>query len=463
MKPRKPSSHDPQGHLYRIELRLLIDREHALAKLAALVDWARFDEAFSPLYDPGNGRPAIATRLMVGLHYLKHLYQLSDEDVVAQWVENPYWQHLCGSKYFEHELPIHPSSMTKWRGKIAAAGAEPLLAETIAAGLLLKAVKPQSLQRVVVDTTVQPKAVAYPTDAKLYNDMRRRLARLAQREGLELRQSYVRCGKRLLAAVGRSARGRHKAGIRKHTKKLKTYLGRVVRDIERKLPEQQRTAVWQQTLRLAHRLLRQQRGDANKIYSVHAPETECIAKGKLRKPFEFGHKVSLVTTAREQWVLGALALEQRPFDGHTLAAAITQVEAMMGQRIRGEIYVDKGYRGHDYAGPAKVLLAKPRRKQEPRLRRWYNKRNGIEAMISHMKNDGWLGRNYLKGTAGSRLNALLAACGQNLRKLLAWLAAHRRPFFCASVLPLLQPLFDSLSPGRTHRQHVFHVLRYNAP
>jgi IS5 family transposase len=355
---------------------------------------------------------------------------------------------LCGSKYFEHELPIHPTSMTKWRGKIAAAGAEPLLAETVAAGLLLKAVKPQSLQRVVVDTTVQPTAVAYPTDAKLYDDMRRRLVRLARREGLDLRQSYVRCGKRLLAAVGRSVRGRHKAGIRKHTKKLKTYLGRVVRDIERKLPASQRTAAWQQALRLARRLLRQQRGDANKIYSVHAPETECIAKGKLRKPFEFGHKVSLVTTAREQWVVGALALEQRPFDGHTLAAAITQVEAMMGQRIRGEIYVDKGYRGHDYPGPAKVLLAKSRRKQEPRLRRWYNKRNGIEAMISHMKNDGWLGRNYLKGVAGSRLNALLAACGQNLRKLLAWLAAHPRPFFCV-WMPLL--LGAPCSPDRPCR------------
>jgi IS5 family transposase len=284
---------------------------------------------------------------------------------------------------------------------------------------------------VVVDTTVQPRAVAYPTDAKLYDDMRRRLVRLARQEGVALRQSYVRCGKRMLAAVGRSARGRHKKGIRKHTKKLKTYLGRVLRDIDRKLPAEKRTPAWQPALRLARQLYRQQRGDANKIYSVHAPETQCIGKGKLRKPFEFGHKVSLVTTAREQFVVGALALDERPFDGHTLAGTIAHVEAMMGQRIRGEIYVDKGYRGHDYEGPAKVLLAKPRRKQERKRRRWYKKRNGIEAMISHMKNDGWLGRNYLQGTRGSRLNALLAACGQNLRKLLRWLAAKPAPFFCA--------------------------------
>jgi IS5 family transposase len=383
---------------------------------------------------------------MVGLHYLKHLYQLSDEDVVQQWVENPYWQYLCGSKYFEHALPIHPTSMTRWRKKIEAAGAEQMLAETIAAGLDVKAIRVQSLQRVVVDTTVQERAVAYPTDAKLYDDMRRKLVLLAKREGLALRQSYERVGKQRLHAVGRSARGRHKAGIRKHTKKLRTYLGRVLRDIERKLPQEQRGEVWQQTLTLARRIVRQQSGGPDHIYSVHAPETQCIAKGKLRKPYEFGHKVGLVTTAKGQFVVGAVAFSHRPFDGHTLAASIQQVERLMGQRLSGEIYVDKGYRGHNYQGRAQVLIAKIKRKQEPHLRRWYRKRNGIEAAISHMKNDGWLGRNYLHGMIGSRINALLSACGQNLRKLLAWLAAHPGQPFCPLLLLLLKPLPKRFDP-----------------
>ena len=430
MKPRQTPSQQPQGELFRIELTTLIRLDHPLVRLAEVVNWASFDQAFDPLYDEGNGRPAIPTRLMVGLHYLKHLYRLSDEEVVRQWAENPYWQHLCGSKYFEHEMPIHPTSMTRWRKKIASAGAEQLLVETIAAGLELKVVKPQDLQRVVVDTTVQEKAVAYPTDAKLYDDMRRKLVRMAEAEGVELRQSYARKGKQMLAAVGRSARGRHKAGIRKHSKKLKTYLGRVVRDIERKLPEEDRTEAWRAALKLARRLLTQERSEPDKLFSVHAPDTECIAKGKLRKPYEFGHKVGIVTTARNQFVLDALALHHRPFDGHTLATCIDHVESMMGQQIRGEIYVDRGYKGHNYAGPAKVLIAKPRRKQEPELRRWYKKRNGIEAAISHMKNDGWLGRNFLKGTKGNRMNALLAASGQNLRKLLNWLEARPgRPLF----------------------------------
>jgi len=440
MRPRKPTCKEPQGELYRPELINLINLEHPLARLARTVKWERFDEAFTPLYDPGNGRPAIATRLMVGLHYLKHLYQLSDEDVVEQWVENPYWQHLCGSKYFEHEVPIHATSMTRWRRKIEAAGAEQMLAETIAAGLDVKVIQPQSLQRVVVDTTVQERAVAYPTDAKIFDDMRRKLVRLAKREGIELRQSYERVGPQRLHAVGRSARGRHKAGIRKHTKKLRTYLGRVMRDIERKLPQEKWSESWQQALALARRIFRQQRGEPNRIYSVHAPETQCIAKGKLRKPYEFGHKVGLVTTAKGQFVVGAVAFSQRPFDGHTLAASVEQVERMMGQVIAGEIYVDRGYRGHNYEGPARVLIAKSKRKQEPELRRWYRKRNGIEAAISHMKNDGCLGRNYLKGMIGSRINALLSACGQNLRKLLAWLAAHPAKPFCALLLLLLKPL-----------------------
>src|SRR5512142_2302781 len=154
MKPRRPSSEEPQGELFRVELAQLIDLNHSLARLTGGVDWAQFDAAFAPLYDEGNGRPAIPTRLMVGLHYLKHVFKLSDEDVVRQWVENPYWQYLCGSRYFEHELPIDPSSMTRWRKKVAAAGAEKLLAETLAAGLVLRVIRPQQLQRVVVDTTV---------------------------------------------------------------------------------------------------------------------------------------------------------------------------------------------------------------------------------------------------------------------------------------------------------------------
>jgi len=320
------------------------------------------------------------------------------------------------------------------------AGAEQLLAETIASGLTLKVIRPQSLQRVVVDTTVQERAVAYPTDANLYDDMRRKLVRMAKREGIRLRQSYVRCGKQRWHAVGRSARGRHKAGIRKHTRKLRTYLGRVLRDIERKLRKENRSELWQQALALARKMFHQQRGEPDRIYSVHAPETQCIAKGKLRKPYEFGHKVGLVTTAKEQLVLGAVAFPKRPFDGHTLAGCIEQVEKMMGQRIRGEIYVDKGYRGHTYEGPAQVLIAKIKRKQEPHLRRWYRKRNGIEAAISHMKNDGWLGRNHLKGTLGSSINALLSACGQNLRKLLRWLATHPGAPFCALFFLLLKPL-----------------------
>ena len=122
---------------------------------------------------------------------------------------------------------------------------------------------------------------------------------------------------------------------------------------------------------------------------------------------------------------------------------------MMGQKIRGEIYVDRGYKGHNYAGTAEVHIAKPKRKQDPKLWRWYKKRNGIEAIISHMKNDGWLGRNYLKGTLGNRINAILAACGQNLRKLLNWLALQPALIFGAFFPALIRAACSSSSPFST--------------
>ena len=241
--------------------------------------------------------------------------------------------------------------MTRWRKKIEAAGAEQMLAETIAAGLDLKVIRPQSLWRVVVDITVQERAVAYPTDAKIFDDMRCKLVRLTKREGIELRQSYQRLGPQRRYAVGRNARGQHHAGIRKHTRMLRTYLGRVLRDIDRKLPQEKRSESWQQALALARKIFWQQRGAPDRIFSVHAPETQCIAKGKLRKSYGRGHKVGLVTTAQGQFVLGAVAFSRRPFDGHTLAAFVQQAEKMMGQAIRGESYVDKGYHGHGYERP----------------------------------------------------------------------------------------------------------------
>ena len=163
-----PKATDNQNLLFSARLEQILSHSHPLYKLADAIDWSEFDKAFGKLYDPGQGRPAKPIRLMVGLHYLKHTYDLSDEDVVARWIENPYWQYFCGCSHFQHEFPIDPSLMTKWRNKIKAEGMEKLLEVTIKTGLKTIMVKPTEFKKLSVDTTVQEKAITFPTDAKLY-------------------------------------------------------------------------------------------------------------------------------------------------------------------------------------------------------------------------------------------------------------------------------------------------------
>jgi IS5 family transposase len=358
---------------------------------------------------------------MVGLHYLKHAYDLSDEQTVLRWVENPYWQHFCGEKFFEHALPIDPSSMTRWRKLIGEKGAEQLLAESIATGLKTKTIKPASLDKVNVDTSVQEKAVTFPTDARLYYKMREKLVRLAEHSQIKLRQSYRRVARKALIMVGRYGRVRRKKLMLRETRRLKSYLRKVTADVMRKIGENQglQTMCWD-TLMDAVRLLEQKNMPGwRKLYSVHAPEVECIGKGKAHKKYEFGCKVSLVATSKEGFVIGARALHRNPYDGHTLRGALAQASALSGRELKGDVFVDLGYRGHDYEGPAMVRVVGRNLKGIPKaLARWMKRRAAIEPTIGHLKNDGRLGRNFLLGKLGDKLNALLCACGHNLRLML---------------------------------------------
>ena len=276
------------GDLYRSRLDQILDHRHELFRLAGLIDWHRFDQEFGRFYRP-LGRPAKPTRLMVGLSYLQHTFNLSDEAVVQRWIENPYWQWFCGCEYFQHELPCDPSSLTRWRKRLGPDGLETLLAATIQAGLESGAVRPSSLERISVDTTVQPKAITHPTDAKLYLKALQALVRQAKRHGLELRQAHTRLAKRAAVQVGRYAHARQMRRMRRELKRLKTYLGRVYRDVARKVAgDEVLSRRFAPLLGLTERLLVQERTSKNKLYSLHAPEVVCIAKGKAHRPYEFG-------------------------------------------------------------------------------------------------------------------------------------------------------------------------------
>jgi|SRR4051812_12757223 IS5 family transposase len=267
MRPRRPED-DASDDLFRARLSNQLDGKHPLVRLAGLIEWARFESEFGALYHEALGRPGKPTRLMVGLTYLKHSYNLSDEQVCERWLENPYWQFFCGFEYLQHRLPIDPSSLTRWRERIGASGMEQLLAATIDAAVDGGAVKPSSLERVTVDTTVQPKAIAFPTDSRLYHRGREILVRLAGKHGIRLRQSYHRLGKRALRLANRYAHARQMRRARREIRRLKTFLGRVARDIGRKIADRPALAPhFAEALARVTRVLAQQKTDHGKLYT----------------------------------------------------------------------------------------------------------------------------------------------------------------------------------------------------
>lgn len=421
MKPPSPTSPFTED-LFRHRLDTIINMSHPLVKLGKLIDWEGLSNHFGQFYQD-KGRPGIPLRLIGGLHILKHMYGLSDEGVCERWVHDPYFQYFCGEAYFCHDFPIERSSMTHWRQRVGDKSLEKLLQESLYVAYQAGALRGKDLERVAVDTTVQPKAITFPTDAKLCYKALIHLGKLAKAHGIQLRQSYPRVAKRALIMHGRYRHAKQMKRARKSLKQVKNYLGRVIRDIERKASQDLLSQEPISTaLMKAKTILTQKRRDKEKIYSWHAAEVECIGKGKAHKPYEFGCKVSLVTNVNPapggHFVLHSKALHGRPYDGHTLNQAIEGVKSLSGVEAR-RIYVDKGYRGHDYPRQGRVFKSGQKRGITPTIKRELKRRSVIEPVIGHMKEQGrHLGRNYLLGQVGDKMNALFSAIGYNFRLIL---------------------------------------------
>jgi IS5 family transposase len=347
----------------------------------------------------------------------------------------PTRQYFTGEEFFQHSFPHERSDLSHWRQRLGDK-LELLLAESLRVAHQSGALRTKDLARVTVDTTVQPKAITFPTDAKLLHAAIRGLNRLARKQGVRLRQSYLRIAKRAAMMAGRYAHAKQFNRHRRQLRILRTRLGRIIRDIHRKIIGQaDLEAVFEWPLARASQIRsQQQRQRGWKLYSFHAPEVECIGKGKASAPYEFGVKTSIVTTnARApggQFVLHAKALPGNPYDGHTLRAAIEDTERLTGRQIE-RAYVDKGYRGHDASNPHRVFISGQKRGVFGAIKRELRRRSAIEPVIGHMKADGHLGRCYLKGTDGDAVNAILTAVGHNLRLVLAWLRILLRQILAA--------------------------------
>ena len=391
----------------------MLNHNHPLYKLANKINWRRFEEAFSPLYCRTNGRPAHPIRLMCGLLILKHLRNVSDESVVLQWSENAYYQYFCGQLEFLPKEPCEASDLVHFRNRIGEAGMEVILSESIRVNT--ENDDEDHFNTAFIDSTVQEKNITYPTDAKLHKKIIKRVLKIVREKKLPLRQSY----QRTLKAISRDQRFRnhprnHKKAV-KADRRLRTIAGRLVRELDRNLPDKKG---YEKMFELFYKVLLQERNGRDKTYSLHEPEVQCISKGKEHKKYEFGNKASFIRSL-SGIILAAVSFRNE-YDGHTIEATLQQTERMTGRRIEN-LAGDRGYRGTKQVGTTKILIPQaPKDKdsyyQKRKRHKLFCKRAGIEPTIGHLKSDYRLSRNFYKGVKGDAINIMLAAAAYNFKR-----------------------------------------------
>ena len=453
---------------FRSRLDLMIDLKHPLVVLATRLPWAAIEAAVAPklahLAKPAKrvagedlagafagefgggvspaGRPRLPVRLMASLLYLKNSFNLSDEELVERWAENVVWQFFSGMDYYEPRLPCDATQIGRFRRLLGEDGLEQLLKATIDCAVDMQAVKPADLERMIVDSTVQSKAIAHPVDSRLLEIARHKVVSAARRCGIALKQTYAQEGKTLRRKAGGYAHAKQFKRLRKAVKRQRTILGVVMREVQRKL-DADRAAMaagdapanepcspkalsdLATLMARAERIRTQQRHTKNKLYAMHAPEVECISKGKARNPYEFGVKVSLVVTHKQGLMVGARSFPGNPYDGHVLSAQLEQTANLLQDTGRSpkQVIVDLGYRGVDADNPGVQIIHRGKYKSlSDHEKRLLKRRQAIEPLIGHTKSDHRMDRCWLQGALGDALHALSCAAGYNIRWLLRAIA-----------------------------------------
>lgn len=404
-----------QMNLFRGTLKEFINPEHPLVILADKIPWGELGKEFSGYYSD-TGQPSKPVRLMAGLLILKQMYNLGDETIMPDWVRDPYFQYFCGESEFQWTFPCDPSDLVHFRRRIGKDGVEKILVLSVR----LQSKKDLRKRQVIVDSTVQEKNITFPTDVKLYRRIIEKCNKIAKNENVILRQSYTRTAKQLMLKQRFAHHPKRKKEARKAMLKMRTIAGRITRDLERKLPLDIR-GQYQEQIQLFHRVLQQRRHDSNKIYSLHEPDTSCIAKGKAHKQYEFGSKVSFAMLPGSNIIVGAVSFKGNPHDSQTLEATLDHCYKITGKTFDNAI-VDRGYKGKSKIGNTQIISpgspAGNSDYQKRKMRKKCRSRAAIEPVIGHIKSDCRMERNYLKGTVGDEINAILAAAALNFRRLL---------------------------------------------
>jgi len=408
---RKAKDHQQTSFYTTFEEQL--NHHHPLYILAKKINWQRFDDAFKPLYSEDKGAPAKPIRLMVSLLILKHVRNLSDESVVEQWEENAYYQYFSGEEVFAASPPCVPTELVEFRKRIGEEGIELIFKESIRING-----KDSQEKDATTDTTVQEKNITYPTDSKLHKKIITHCRKIAEKENIELRQSYTRTIKKLTLMQRFRNHPKNHGKAKKADKRIKTIAGRLSRDVERKLPAVNQ---YQVDLELYKKILSQKRNDTNKIYSIHEPHVQCISKGKEHKKYEFGSKVSITATKNSGVIIGAINVPLNDYDAHTLESAITQQQRLTGHILKND-YVDRGYRGVKNVSGTNIISpdnnGNKTAYQKQKLRHGFKRRAAIEPRIGHLKSDHRLSRNFYKGIFGDNINVMLAAAAMNFKRMM---------------------------------------------
>jgi IS5 family transposase len=413
----------------------LLNPRQPLYQLAEKIPWSELEKEFSKLY-VDFGRPAKPIRLMTALLILKQMHTLSDDEAIQEWIENPYWQFFSGEVVFRWTPPCDSSEMTYFRRRIGEKGVEKIFQVSIALHG-----KDAQESEVVIDTTVQEKNVTYPTDTKLYRKVIDACGQIARKEEIPLRQSYRRTVKKLHWTLRLKNHPRRYREANRAERKLKTIAGRLVREIERKLSEEEKE-LYKTDLALYHRILTQKKQDTDKVYSLHEPHVYCMSKGKAHRKYEFGTKAVVVTTKKHGVIVGAMSLPKNDYDGHTLGPALEQVQRLVG-RAPTRVLVDEGFKGKQRIGDTEIIRPHHLRQKKStaysrkKIRHWFGRRASIEPRIGHLKSDYRLDRNYLKGEVGDSINVMLSAAASNFS---LWIRKLKKIF--SFVLRFLDMVFQ---------------------
>ena len=433
------SSSQNQQDLFKPLLKEFINLNHELALLADKIDWVYFEKEFSKFYS-NTGKPAMAIRLMVGSLMLKRMYNLGDETLCEAWVRDPYMQYFCGMAHFEHKFPCDPSDFVHFRKRLGKAGVEKIFAYSV-----LIHGKSAKEKVALSDTTVAENNTTFPTDAKLAKKIIDKCNAIARSENINQRQTYTKTSKQLLRDTHNSTHPKRYKKAKKSIRKLKTIAGRLLRELERKLPKEVINA-YQEELDLYAGVLAQKRKDKNKIYSLHKPFTACISKGKAHKQYEFGNKVGLLTTSKTLIITAIKSFEANPHDSKTIEPLLNQVQANFDYQLKEVIY-DRGGKGQKQIGTTKIStpdyrpLKRDTEYQRRCKRKKFRRRAAIEPVIGHLKTQFRLGQNYLSGSSSPQINAFLAATGWNLKKMMKKLKEENQKLLFAPFKSILNLLF----------------------